>query len=297
MPLIRVLSDKKRLAYESAPLFSAQERKHFFALPMALKNKVNTFSSAANKVGFRLLFGYFLATKQFYPTDAFHEKDIQYLCNQYNLLPFAFDALAYKGSTYTRHRQLILAHFAFQPYQAKLHNRLIEQAIKEQIYSWEAPERIFDYSLEWLVFRRIELPTYHNIQHIITYAIRERDQAVKLRFSQLLKDEHRKALDRLLEKQTDKVRAEYVFKKLQGLSPSDTPTQIRNNIAKLEIVQSIFETIYPIIKQLGINDNAIQHFGSILQNFDSSNLIQKAPIDRYFHLALFCIYQRYIFED
>ena len=297
MPLIQILSEKKRLEYEAPPIFSAKERKHFFGLPVSLKDKVHAFQSYANKVGIRLMFGYFLATKKFYPPEFFNEKDIKYLCNQYNMLPFAFDALAYKGSTSSRHRLIILDHFAVQAYQPKVHNSLVKQAIQEQIYSRESPKLIFDYILEWLEWRRIELPTYYNLQTVITQAIRLRDRQVKLQFSQLLTNEQRTALDQLLEKQTDKVRAEYVFKKLQVLSPSDAPKQIRNNIAKLEIVQSIFETIQPLIKQLPINDNAIQHFGTLLQNFESSHLIRKEPIDRYFHLALFCTYQRYIFED
>ena len=150
MPLIQVLSEKEQAAYENAPTFTGNERKHFLSLPASLQVKVNSFPSASNKVGFRLMFGYFLATKRIYPAEQFNQKDIQYLCNQYGMLPFAFDVAKYKSSTYSRHRQIILAHFAFQSYQPRTHNRLVTDAINEQIYSWEDPQLIVGYILEWL---------------------------------------------------------------------------------------------------------------------------------------------------
>jgi TnpA family transposase len=297
MPLLQILSAQKRMVYEQPPIFTAKERKDFFRVPVSLKNSVYAFPSLSNRVGFRLMFGYFLATKRFYPPESFHEKDIEYLCKQYNMLPFAFDALAYKGSTYTRHRHVILEHFAFEAFQSKVHNQLINQVIREQIYSWESPQHIFTYILEWLEWQRIELPTYYNLQLIITKANRLRDKKVKQQFAKLLKEEHQVALDQLLEKQNDKGRIEYLFKRLQQLSPSDTPTQIKNNIGKLEIIQSIFEIIRPVLDKLPLNDNAIQHFGEFVKNADSSQIIRKEAIDRYFHLALFCAYQRHVFED
>lgn len=297
MPLIQILSDKKRMEYQQVPTLGAKERKHFFSLPASLKNKVHSFSSITNKVGFRLMFGYFLATKKIYAPEAFNEKDIRFLCKQYGVMPFAFDVARYKSSTYSRHRQLILEHFAFQSYQPKVHNPLVTEAIREQIYSWEKPKFIITYILDWLEWRRIERPTYYNLQRIITDAIRLRDKQVKQKFGNLLTSEHKAALDKLLKKQDDKGREEYLFKRLQKLSPSDSPTQIKKNVSKLKVVQYIFETIQPIFNQISLNDNAVQYFGELVQNSDSSHIVRKETTDRYFHLAVFCVYQRHIFED
>ena len=259
--IIQILSDKERVEYQQAPSFDAKERKHFFSLPASLKSKVHSFPSVSNKIGFRLMFGYFLASKRIYSPESFNEKDIRYLCKQYGVMLFAFDVERYKSSTYSRHRQLVLQHFAFEPYQPRTHNSLVAQAIREQIYSWEKPKFIINYILEWLEWRRIERPTYYSLQQIITNAIRLRDKQVKQKFGSLLTTEHKTALDKLLEKQEDKGREEYLFKRLQKLSPSDAPTQIRNNIAKLAVVQSVFETIQSLLNQLSLNDNAVQHFG------------------------------------
>lgn len=297
MPLLEILSEKKRLEYDRPPVFTAQERKYFFGLPSTLKNKVHSYPTVTNKVGFRLMFGYFLATKQFFPSESFHERDVQYLCNQYGMMPFAFDRQKYKRSTYTRHRQLILTHFAFEAYQPNIHLVQVEQAIKEQVYSWESPKLIFTYLLEWLENRRIELPTYHQLQQIITNSIRLRDQQTKQKFSALLQQEHKLILDTLLEKHNETGQEMYRFIWLQQLSPSDSPSQIKVNTDKLSMVQSIYKTMQPVLDTLALNGNAIRHFGELVRHTKSSHLLRKHSLDRYFHLTLFCAYQRCVFED
>jgi len=295
MPLIAILSDTKIQEYERPPSFSATQRKHFLSMPASIKKRVNTFSSVTNKVGFQLMFGYFLAKKQFYPTELFRDKDIKFLCNRYSCMPFAFDKQRYRETTYTRHRKIILNYFAFKSYQPSVHNQLIVDAIESQIYSWEDNERIFNFIVEWLEWRRIELPTYHNLQTIVTYSIRKRNKHIRIRLNNLLQEHHKEALDQLLEKQTKSGRKEYVLTTIQSLSTSDSPKQIRANMEKYELIQSLFQTIHLLMKQLNFSDNAIRYFGEFVTQSKVFNLARRT--DRYLYLAAFCIYQRYIFED
>ncbi len=99
MPLIAILSDTKIHEYERPPSFSATQRKHFLTMPASIKKRVNTFSSVTNKVGFQLMFGYFLSKKRFYPTELFLDKDIKFLCSRYSSMPFAFDKQRYRDTT------------------------------------------------------------------------------------------------------------------------------------------------------------------------------------------------------
>lgn len=297
MPLIQIFSNKKKLEYERPPMFTAKERKHFLKLPASLQVKINAFPNLSNRIRIRLMFDYFLATKKFFPPELFQQKDLRFLCTQYGMMPFAFDIENYKGSTYTRHRQLILQHFTFQSYQPRLHNALVRDSIKEQIYSWEDPKYIVGYILEWLEWRRIEHPSYYNLQLILTQSIRERYKKVKKKFGNLITEEQRRALDKLTEKQTEGSNEEYILTTLHKLSPSDSPSQIRPNVEKLEAIQTIFESIQPILNELQLNDNAIRHFGELARNTASGHIIRKEETDRYFNIATFCAYQRCIFED
>lgn len=297
MPLIQVLSTKKKTKYEQPPIFSAKERKHFFRLPASLRMKVHSFLVVTNKVGFRLMFGYFLAFKKFYQPEHFRSKDIQYLCKQYGILPFGFDTDSYKGSTYTRHRQIILEHFAYQNYQPQIHNPLVIDAIKEQVYSWEEYRFIIKYLSEWLEWRRIEKPSYYTLQVVITQSIRNRNKKINQQFKSLLCDHHKETLDQLLTKSEDSGRDEYVLTTLQELDPSDAPAKIKLNIEKLQTVQSIFEVIQPLLEKLGLNNNAVRHLGEIVLHAKSWHIARREEVDRYLHLAAFAAYQRAIFED
>jgi len=299
MPLIQVLSDKKQIEYEHPPIFTAKERKHFFRLPVSLQEKVHSFPVIANKVGFRLMFGYFLATKKFYQAKDFRHKDIQFLCKQYGVLLFGFDSDSYKNkrSTYKRHREIILAHFTFQPYQSKIHNPLILDAIKEQIYSWEEYPLIIKYLLDWLEWRRIEKPSYYTLQVVITQSVRNRNKQINEQLKSLLQDHHKETLDQLLTKSEDSGKDEYVLTTLQNLDPSDSPTKIKFNIEKLENIKSIFKTIQPLLLELKLNNNAIQHLGEIVLHSKSWHLARRDEADRYLHLTAFAAYQRAIFED
>lgn len=131
-------------------------------------------------------------------------------CKCLGVLSFAFDPKSYRQTTYTRHRMIILKYFVFKAYDASTHDVLLTAAIETQIYSWEDNTLIFQFMLEWLEWRHIELPTYHNLQTIITLVIRERNRKIRYEFNLLLGQEHRAALDKLMEKQTNSGRQEYI---------------------------------------------------------------------------------------
>lgn len=295
MPLLEILSEQQIREYEEPPIFSAAERKHFLTMPVSIRKKVNALSSSTNKVGFQLMFGYFLACKRFYFKEQFRNKDINFLCKRLGIMAFGFDIQQYRQTTYTRHRLIILEYFAFQIYQPTIHNVMLTAAIETQIYSWEDNIRIFQFGLKWLASRNIELPTYHNFQNVITQSIRERNKKIRHRFNQLLQEAHRIALDKLMEKHTENEVEEYVLTSLQNLSPSDSPKQISVNMDKFQQIQTLFETIHLLMKQMNFNDQAIRYFGEFVTASLAANLNRRT--DKYLYLACFCMYQRAIFED
>jgi len=295
MPLINVLTEKEVKEYEAPPIFSSSERKHFLTMPVSIQKIVNKLSTTTNKVGFQLMFGYFLARKRFFFKEQFNSNDIRFLCGRLGTLSLGFDNNSYRQTTYTRHRRIILEYFAFSSYRPDTHDIIIKQAIKSQIYSWEDNSSIFKFILDWLEWRNIELPTYHNLQSVITLSIRERDKEIRYRFNRLLKDSHREALDELTEKQLSNGREEYVLTILQELSPSYSPKQIRANIKKYQLIKVLFETIHLLIIQMDFSDNAIRYFGEYVTATNAGNLNRRT--DKYLYLSCFCIYQRAIFED
>ena len=295
MPLINVLPKKQIQEYEQPPIFSASARKYFLTMPVSIKDKIKSFSSFSNKIGFQLMFGYFLARKRFYIKDLFRPKDINFVCGCVGVLSFAFDINSYKQSTYARHRAIILKYFAFKSYHPSSHGALLTKAIKSQIYSWEDHKHIFNFTLEWLQWRHIELPTYRHIQSIITSSVRNRNKKVRKQFNNLLSEQHKIELDKLIKKSILAEGEEYLLSKLRGLSPSDSPKQIRANMENFGLVLELFAIVQPLVKQMGFSDGAIRYFGEFVTTCSTYNLSRR--VDKYLYLAGFCVYQRYIFED
>ena len=108
MPLLEILSEKQIKEYEGPPVFSAAERKHFLTMPLSVRKQVDALSTPTNKVGFQLMFGYFLARKRFYSKEQFRDKDIHFLCRRLGIMTFGFDRSQYRQTTYTRHRTMSL---------------------------------------------------------------------------------------------------------------------------------------------------------------------------------------------
>jgi hypothetical protein len=273
MPLIQILSDKQRMAYQRPSRLSATQRKSFFRLPAALQIKTSSFDSISNKIGFRLMFGYFLIDKRFYPTSHYTSKDIKYLCNLYGMLSIAFDHEDYNYSTYRRHRLIILDHFLFESYVASGHDLLISNAIKDQIYSWEEYGHILGFIKEWLEWRHVEAPSYYRLQYIITKSVRKRDTLVKSGFRKLLSPDQRTALQQL-EQKGEGENGEYKLTTIHQLNPSHAPKHIRSNIEKLHFIQAIYLDISPLLNHLNLNSKAIRHIGQTVSQDDSYNILR-----------------------
>jgi hypothetical protein len=106
MPLLTILQDDEKQAFETPPVFKAEERKHFFTLPNWAQEIVTTLKTPANKIGFILQLAYFQATKKYYTTHAFHQTDIDFLVKRLQI-DEVVDLRAYAETTRRRHRALI----------------------------------------------------------------------------------------------------------------------------------------------------------------------------------------------
>lgn len=294
MSRITIWNHKQIKQYESPPVFTIIERKYFLRIPAALATKVKGLKTITNQIGFRLMAGYFMASKRFYLVEGFHQADILFLARQFGTMAFAFTPSYYKRQTYARHRQIILKHFGFESFDSQKHFPLVEKAIEEQITSYEAPQYILPFILEWLEQRQIELPNYHALQYFLTQRIRERNKKVSLRFGQLLEEAHKKVLNELFSKEENGFSRLHNLKKL---SPSDNLKPTLANLDKLSLVWEGTSLLQPVLSKLELNDKAIRFFGELVLGSSTYQLSRRKEVDRYLLLTLFLAYQLNKFED
>lgn len=172
MPELKIWNAKQIRAYDHPPEFNAHERRYFFKLPSSLQERLQRFHTPTNRVGFCLMFGYFKARKRFFTPARFHARDGAFVAERLGLFAFAADMEHYSRKTYTRHQQIILAHFGYTRFDARQHLPFVERALVPLIQSQLRPKLILSYLLDYLERQRIEQPPYHTLQTLVATAIR-----------------------------------------------------------------------------------------------------------------------------
>jgi hypothetical protein len=71
---MQILTPAEYAAFEAPPVFTSVERKRFFHLSQSVFDRLTTFRTPTNQIGFVLTRGYFLATKRFFERGAMRQK-------------------------------------------------------------------------------------------------------------------------------------------------------------------------------------------------------------------------------
>ena len=79
---IKILNKSEIEEFESAPNFSASERKKYFYISDWIQSNIADFENDSNKICFVLMFGYFRASKKFPLIKYFSQKDVEYIMNK-----------------------------------------------------------------------------------------------------------------------------------------------------------------------------------------------------------------------
>ena len=77
MPRMQILTPAEYAAFEAPPVLTSVERKRFFHLSPSVFDRLTTFRTPANQIGFVLTLGYFKATKRFFARQV-HSVDAAY---------------------------------------------------------------------------------------------------------------------------------------------------------------------------------------------------------------------------
>ena len=95
MTKLVILPEDERNTFDSPAKLNAQERATCFALDKKLLKTIDALRTSTNKIGFLLQYGYFKATRKFYTSDQFRQKDINYVANILNIDPAKFNSEKY----------------------------------------------------------------------------------------------------------------------------------------------------------------------------------------------------------
>lgn len=170
MPRMNVLNSLEQSAFESPPLFNSAERKRCFDFPLALQGIATSLRSPINQVCFLTSCGYFRATRRFYPTHAFHPRDLAFVAERCSISMDAVRLEDYSKETIARHRQLILEFCGFRTF-TLAGSALLGPEIKRLVRAQVKPKTIFARSIALLVREKVEVPGYFPLATLILRAI------------------------------------------------------------------------------------------------------------------------------
>lgn len=74
---LAILPSAEAKRFDSPPLFTKEERAHFFAIDSDTRGILKQLRSPTSKIGFLLQLGYFKASAKFYAPSNFRSRDIR----------------------------------------------------------------------------------------------------------------------------------------------------------------------------------------------------------------------------
>ena len=166
------------------------------------------------------------------------------------------------------------------------------------------PRSILIALIEYLKWKRIEIPRYNTFAEIITKSLRKYEQRLLSVVEKNLTSDIKKHLDGLLEKENIisgdnesslKVKR-YKLTNLKRSSQSTRPFKIKENIENLDTFESLFDDVKPVIVKLGLSSELIQHYAQIVLKSRSFQ-IDRRKNRKYLYLIAFVFHQYYTLND
>ncbi len=261
---IKILSQSDIKAFEFPPEFNGEERKRFFSLPIWANEIVESVRTPINKVGFVLQLGYFRAVNRFFTSGKFYSRDIHYVASKSGVDVDQIEFIEYFKSTNGRHQDVIRDHLGFRRFDEKTKEILVEETVS--LCSNQIKPRLMFMSLvDFLIRKRIEIPTYYAFSEAITNGLNRFEKTLLSVIQKNLNHEERALLDDLLEmndaglSEEKKSTKPYKITLLKKINQSRKPKKIRENIEDLQCLKGLFEKVEPYIKHLQLSSESVKN--------------------------------------
>ena len=289
MPRMNILSAAERTELERPPVFNSVERKRFFEFPVALLKISKKMRKPANRLGFLLMCGYFRSTRRFFfPGDA-RQQDIEYISRQMGCVGLdSLNPKAYGDRDRQRHQKIILEHYGFRVFDQDA-ERLLRAEVSDMMRGHLKPRLIFGRCLDYLIQKRIALPTTRRLTEIIRSELNAKKRKLSQIIETQLVPERRQMLDALFVTGDDNNR--YRLTLLKKISQSTKPGKVKETVADFHVLSELYETIAPVLGSLDLGPEGVRYYaGSVLKS-EIFQLRRRAHTDRYLHIIAFVTHQ------
>jgi TnpA family transposase len=201
-----------------------------------------------------------------------------------------------------RHQEIILNNLGWRRFDEAAKNILAQEA--SILCSKQTKPRLMFISLvEFLRYKKIEVPTYHAISEIITKSLQDFEKNLIILLKENLEKGDQKILDELLgedgysdEEKENLQLKRYKLTQLKKSHQSVRPLKIKENINDLKSLYTIFHQLQPVISQLGLSSEIIQYYAQIVIKSKIFQMHQREE-KRHLFLLAFVLHQFYQLND
>ena len=248
MARMKILTRHEVAEFESPPKFNNAERKQFFSVSQAINEFLAILRTPTNQVCFLILVGYFKAKRKFFARQ-FIQGDIEFVAHQIGVSLLDVTVENYDRATYLRHQELILQHFGYQAFD-EMARAFTCTEVQALVRVQHRPKLIFLEVVQVLTRKKITLPTYNLLADLIVEAINQHLQTLADTVEKYLNKSQCEKLDGLLEKEisTDGgLGWRYQLTGYKKSFHSTRPTQIKENVNDLAVLQALYLEFKPVI--------------------------------------------------
>ena len=303
MPRMKILSAVEQEAFESPPVFNSVRRKHHFDFSLEVRQLASTLRTPTNQLGFLLSWGYFTATKQFFPPQTFRPPDVEYVAKRLGLSLDTQELAGYDKQTVGRHQQLILQGTGFRAFDQSARTFLGKE-IAGMVRSQLKPRLIFWRCVDLLIREKVEVPTYFRLAELILTAINHHKEELTTVLEHALPAQTRVVLDGLFVQSpaldgapVDSQTAAYKLTLLKKLSQSTKPTKIKERVTDLILVQDLHHRLQPVLAALALPPDGIRYYANSVIKSEIFQIARRTEEDRHLHVVAFITHQYYRLQD
>jgi TnpA family transposase len=298
MARMKILTRYEVAEFESPPKFNSTERKQFFSVSQAINELLAILRTPTNQVCFLILVGYFKAKRKFFGQQ-FSQLDVEFVAHQVGVNSSDVNIESYSRETYIRHQRLILQHFGYQAFD-EMARAFTCTEVQALVRVQHRPKLIFLEVVQVLTRKKITLPTYNLLADLIVESINQHLQTLGDIVEKSLTKSQCEKLDGLLEKETNAdgdLGWRYQLTGYKKSFHSTRPTQIKENVNDLAVLQALYLEFKPIITLLNLSAESIRFYAYFVLKAQIPHVSRRSSQVRYLYLIAFIAYQTFKLTD
>lgn len=295
MRLLDILPQYEINKFESPAELSNEERAKIFKIDSRIQQKITNIKNKINKVGFLLQYGYFIQHNKFFNPAKFNKRDIVYASHKLRINAVKDIVANYSDRTRQQQRKDILDVVGYTSYAESV--EAIREIISKMVEKQAHPRKIFAKTLEVLVNRKIEIPSYHFLVEQITLEFNRFEKNAISKIKTNITESQKESLDTLLHT----IKGDYqrtLVTRLKHVNQSMRPAKIKHGLRNFLIIKKLFFENKSIIDTLGLSNEAIKYYAQWLikaQSYQTISITEENK--RYLHLLAFLSYYYKIWQD